>query len=311
MKTVLKWIGIGLGGLIGLLLIGLVGLAIYAQVMFHHKVNRALYPLAADTSAAGLARGEYLVRDVIGCQGCHAVAPVEGQSPPRDAPLSGQAEDVAFGPIQLVFAASNLTPDAETGLGSWSDAEIARAIREGIGKDGEALAIMPSVMFRHLSDADTAAIVGYLRSLEPIRNPVPPVEANLVGKVVLAIGLFEPPNPAPAVSAPVPRPAAGTADYGGYMMDISGCRRCHGADLAGGPMPGAGPEDPLAPNLTPAGELAGWSEDDFLRAMTTGMTPSGRILNTAMPWLEYARWQTGDLQAVYTYLKAVPAQTAR
>ena len=54
MKTVLKWIGIGLGGLIGLLLIGLVGLAIYAQVMFHHKVNRALYPLAADRAATPL-----------------------------------------------------------------------------------------------------------------------------------------------------------------------------------------------------------------------------------------------------------------
>jgi mono/diheme cytochrome c family protein len=310
MKTVLKWIGIGLGGLVGLIIIAVIGLAIYGQVMFHRKVDRPLFPITADTSAAGLARGEYLVRDVISCQGCHAASAGEGQSPPRDAPLVGQSEAVTFGPIQLVFAPSNLTPDAETGLGSWSDAEIARAIREGIGKDGEALAIMPSVMFRNLSDADVAAIVGYLRSLKPVRNAIPPVEANVVGKVVLAIGLFEPPNPAPVISAPVPHHTPGSVEYGGYLMDVSGCRRCHGASLAGGPMPGAGPDDPLAANLTPGGELIGWSQADFLKAMTLGVTPSGRTLNEAMPWKDYARWQEADLKAVYAYLKTVPAQRA-
>lgn len=311
MKKILQWLGLGLGGLIALLLLAAAGLALYGQLMFHHQVNRPAYPITADTSPAGLARGEYLVRDVIGCQGCHAASAGEGQTPPRDAPLSGESEEVAFGPIQLTFAPSNLTPDVETGLGAWSDTEIARAIREGIGQDGEALAIMPSVLFRSLSDADVAAIVGYLRSLEPVRNPVPPVTANIVGKVALTVGLFEPPNPAPAITAPVHQPAAGTAEYGRYLVEVAGCRRCHGPELAGGAMPGAAPEDPPAPNLTSGGELAGWSEADFLQALTTGLTPSGRILNPAMPWLEYARWQTDDLRGVYAYLKSVPGQAAR
>ena len=118
MRKLLKWIGIIVGSLLGLLVVLLIGLAIYANTQFHKVVDRSVYEIVADTSPEGLARGEYLVRDAIGCQGCHGPAVAEGEEADRDAPLVGQAEEVSMGPISALFAASNLTPDEATGLGS-------------------------------------------------------------------------------------------------------------------------------------------------------------------------------------------------
>ena len=304
MRKVLKWIGIVVAGLLGLLVVILIGLAIYANTQFHKTVDRLVVEIVADTSPAGLARGEYLVRDAIGCQGCHGAAAAEGEEVDRDAPLSGQAEEVNMGPISALFAASNLTPDEATGLGGWTDGEIARAIREGLDREGVALAIMPSSLFHNMSDADVAAIVGYLRSQEPVNNEIPPVEANLVGKLVLSLGLIEPANPMPAITEPVAAAVPGTAEYGGYMLSIVGCARCHGESLAGGPLPFAEEGAPPAANLTPAGDLANWTADDFVRAVQTGVAPD-RELHSAMP--HFDRLTVEDLQAIFLYLQSLPA----
>ena len=308
MKKIFKWVGIVLGVVVGLAVIAIVGLLIYGQMSFHAKVNRPLYEIKADTSPAGLARGEYLVRDLIACQGCHGPRVAEGELADRDAPLSGHTEDIVFGPIEAGFNTPNLTPDAETGLGSWTDAEIARAIREGVDKEGTVLAIMPSPEFRNLSDADVAAIIGYLRSMAPVYNEVPPVTVNAVGKAVLALGVFGPPNPAPQVSAPVPHPAS-PVEIGKYLAFA--CARCHGETMAGGPVPGAAEGDPPAANLTPGGELAGWSEEDFINTIRTGVNPAGRQLDDSMPWQELARWHDEDLSAVFKYLKSLPAAQSK
>ena len=69
--------------------------------------------------------------------------------------------------------APNTTPDKETGLGNWTDDEIARAVREGVAKDGHALfPIMPYPNFRHMSDEDLASVIVYIRSIPAIRNPI-------------------------------------------------------------------------------------------------------------------------------------------
>jgi hypothetical protein len=69
---------------------------------------------------------------------------------------------------------SNLTPDPETGLGRWSDDEIARAIRHGQRPDGRTLVpVMPWPSYAQLTDEDTAAIVAFLRSLPPVRFAMP------------------------------------------------------------------------------------------------------------------------------------------
>lgn len=301
MKTVLKWIGIVLGGLLALIVVIAIGLAIYGETSFKARhANRPLYAITADTSPEGLARGEYLLSAVMGCAGaCHTGA--DGR------PFVGTTESINEEPIAVVFAVPNLTPDEATGLGSWTDAEIARAIREGIDKDGVELVVMPAFNYHALSDADVAAIIGYLRSLEPVRNEIPPFQANTVAKIMLALGMFGPETVGEPITVAQAAPPAGSAEYGGYLTSLGACRDCHGVNLAGGEVPFAEPGAPPASNLTPAGELAGWSEGDFITAIRTGVTPSGRTLDPeAMPWRDYGKMTDDDLAAIFKYLKTLP-----
>lgn len=295
MQKVLKWVGIVLGGLLGLLLVAVIGLIIYGQVSFKPKnANRALYPISADTSPQGVARGKYLMENVMICyEACHSEF---GQ------PFAGGFENVNDGPVSAVFAVPNITQDIETGLGSWSDAEIARAIREGIDKDGVGLVIMPSRNYHALSDADVAAVLGYLRGIEPVRNEVPPLQVNTIGKVLNALGMFGPGAVSDPYSAAPVAPQPMTAEYGAYLVSLGDCRGCHGPELAGGPMPFGG-EGPLPANLTPAGELSSWTEADFITTVRTGQVPSGTFLTDGMPRYNMT---DEDLAAIFKYLQTLP-----
>ena len=84
------------------------------------------------------------------------------------------------------------------------------------------------------------------------------------------------------------------------------CQNCHGADLAGGANPN--PTGPAVPNLTPAGELRAWSQADFIKAIRTGDTLSGQHLSDAMPWKTFCGMTDDELQAIWLYLKSVPAK---
>ena len=297
MKKVLKWIGILLVGILGLIVIAGTGLAIYGSVNFKPAYsNRPLYEITADISPEGIARGKYLMEEAILCtEACHSEY---GKT------LAGGSETISEGPVSIVFAPSNLTMDQETGLGSWTDAEIARAIREGVDKDDVGLVIMPSYNYGALGDADVAAIVGYLRSVEPIFNEVPPVNGNIAAKILSALGMFGP-DP---VSEPITDlqlvPQPGTVENGRYMVSLGDCSACHKQNLAGGALPLSSPEDTPASNLTPGGELAYWDVEDFIAAVQEGQHPGGRILDEGMP-----RYGTTDedLKDIFTYLLSLPA----
>lgn len=297
MKKVLKWIGIGVGVLVGLVVILIAGLAIYANMQFKPTLrDRPLYPITADTSPAGIERGKYLMEEAMLCtEACH--------TPENGPPLSGHFEEISEGPIAVTFAPPNLTPDKETGLGEWSDAEIARAIREGVDKDGVGLMVMPSYSFHYLSDTDVAAIVGYLRSLEPVSNAIPPFKANLVAKVMNAMGAFGKPSVTEPITTAQIIPQQGTLEYGEYLVKIGGCEDCHKPNLAGGQLPFSEPGTPPSANLTPAGELVGWQVEDFIKAVREGVKPSGSELSDGMP-----RYQMTDedLAAIFEYLKTIP-----
>ena len=289
----LKWPAMLLAGLIDLLILASLGLLIYGQVNFKAvQANRPLYPLQADMSPAGQARGKYLVENVMACAGaCHSP---EGQSP-----FIGQMETANLGPAVIEFNVPNLTPDQETGLGSWSDAEIARAIREGVDKNGRSLVVMPSSHYHVLSDTDMAAILGYLRSLPSTRNEIKPIGGNALGKVILASGIVIPASLGMPITVAQVTPPSGSAEYGAYLVSIAGCKDCHQANLGGGSEPDGGV---TAPNLTPGGDLAQWSEVDFLTAMHTGVRPDGTPISTDMPFKEYGRMTDEDLRAIFRYL---------
>lgn len=309
MRNTLKWIGIVLGGIVGLIVLAIVAILIYSSVTYKRTyAGRPVYGITADTSSEGVERGEYLVMVVIGCGGCHAPGGDDVEAADRvNGPLIGYVEDINFGPIRGTFGTPNLTPDDKTGLGNWTDAEIARAIREGLDKDGVELAVMPSYDYHSLSDEDVAAMVGYLRSLEPVNNEIPPLSVNIFGKAALALRLFGPPSLGKPITTRQASPPPGTVEAGNYLVTFAACRFCHRENLAGGPVPFSEPNSVPAANLTPAGELAAWSEADFIETIRTGVNPAGHALDESMPWMQYAEMTDQDLSAIFKYLQSVPA----
>jgi len=273
----------------------------------HVQIPLPALPKAMSGDIATVARGEYIVRSVAVCGGCHAA-----DSKQVDGPLSGGKE---FQNWRIGIArASNLTSDPDTGLGGWNEAEIVRAIRNGQRNDGRLLSpVMPYEWFHEMSDEDAFAVARYLKTLPPVRNEVKQ-SPNLVYKLG---ALFLGPKPAMSVSAP---PRAATGQYGGYLAQHAGlCAECH--TPRSGPLQKpdmsrlfAGvtnpPKDfPAKPsNLTPdpATGIGKWSEDDFLQTMRTGKNPSARSLNPFMPWPELRRMSDDDLRAMYRYLKTLP-----
>lgn len=124
-----------------------------------------------------VARGEYLV-ELLGCGSCHTDGALVGE-PDMAKALAGSRTGIAYtNPVGerypgVVYPA-NITPDVETGIGTWSDRQIANAIRAGIGRHGNRrIATMPWQAYARMSDDDVGAIVSYLRSIEPVRHRVP------------------------------------------------------------------------------------------------------------------------------------------
>jgi mono/diheme cytochrome c family protein len=116
-------------------------------------------------------RGKYLVV-LAGCNDCHTPGFFLGK-PDMARYLGGS--DVGFEiPGLGVFNGRNITPDKETGIGGWTDEQIAAAITTGKRPDGRQLApIMNYASFTYLTKDDVAAIVAYLRSVPPVKNAVP------------------------------------------------------------------------------------------------------------------------------------------
>jgi mono/diheme cytochrome c family protein len=263
-------------------------------------------PATPATLSTDVARGEYIVRNAAVCGGCHGAAERD-----PDAALSGGKEfhDWRIGTAR----ASNLTPDAETGLGSWSEAEIARALRNGVRKDGRLLfPVMPYEWFHEMSDEDAFAVARYLKTLPPVHNEVTQ-SPNLIfkiGKLILG------PKPAMTVTAP---PRAATAEYGRYLSEhVALCAECHTPRgglrdapdrsrlFAGMAKPPKGfPANPS--NLTPdATGIGKWSEDDFVKTIHSGVTPEGEKLHPFMPWKQNGRMSDDDLRAIYRFLRTLP-----
>ena len=154
----LRWTGRVAAGLV--LLVVLVVAAVYAVTTRH--IGRTYRfpdsPVRAAGDSASLARGRHLVEAVGKCQECHA------------ADLGGElwVDEPAFGRL----AGSNLTP-GRGGIGDFTDADLERALRRGVGRDGQPLIFMPAEAFTALSDEDLAAIIGYLRTVPPVDREMP------------------------------------------------------------------------------------------------------------------------------------------
>lgn len=266
---------------------------------------------AAVATKGDAARGEAVFALAGGC-GCHT---------PEKGPIGagGVAIETPFG----TFYSTNVTPDREHGIGAWSDAEIARAIRSGLLRDGSVEApVMPYFAYAGMADDDLRDLIAYLRTLPPAAQPNRTHEADLplprlafrAWRLLFAGG----------AEAPASAPHDGVA-RGRYLVDHVGiCGDCHTPrDRFGAPegdmyLAGTrfGPDDELVPNITSDREtgIGDWDEDDVVELLRLGMKPDFDNVQGSMaevidgiagaPGLGKA--PESDLKAMAVYLRTVP-----
>ena len=254
-----------------------------------------------------LERGKYLA-DLTGCATCHtAVGP---RGPDMEHAFAGGFEvPEKFG----TWRSPNITPDPKTGIGKWSDAEIARAIREGVRPDGRQLyPIMPYLLYNRMTDADVNALVAFLRSLPPVERVIEPNKLQL------------PQIPAPK-AANLPDPSDDPVKHGAYLTSLMICSHCHATpDEHGAPTPGKefagglefripflGTGSLYAPNLTADADtgIGKWTPEQIGQVIKTMTRPDGRMIRGPMLFLQtgWYRITDGDLAAVSAYIHQLPA----
>jgi len=278
MKSLLKWVGIVVGSVVGLALVA--GIVLYVvggnNIAAAHEVS--VGELAIPTDSVAVAHGAHLA-GIFGCRDCH------GED------LSGQVMGDAP-PFRLV--ASNITPGGPTS--DYSATDWDRAIRHGVRPDGTAMFVMPSGAYNTMSDTDTADLIAYLQTVDAIENEHQRVEWKPMGRLLaagpidLAEGVYTTSGPA---TSPTPD---STAAYGEYVVGMM-CAYCHGDNLEGKMSPGS---DLLAPDLRASGA---WTPEQFHLAMTTGETPAGHVMDPEMmPWTATARMTEAEREGLRLYL---------
>jgi mono/diheme cytochrome c family protein len=263
-------------------------------------------PAAAAEDA--VARGEYLVR-AGGCFSCHTAA--SGQ------PLAGgRALATPFG----TFYSPNITPDPDTGIGRWTDAQFLRALREGVRPDGaNYFPVFPYPSFTGITDNDALAIKAYLYSIPAVRQDNRPHDVVFpFSWRFLQTGwklLFFTPGPFQ------PAPERSVAyNRGAYLATaLAHCGECHtprnffGATRSGQRLSGTsdGPDGQLVPNITPdpSTGIGKWAQSDVVELLKTGTTPEqskvkGAMRETVQDGLKYL--SDADLEAIADYLFAQP-----
>jgi mono/diheme cytochrome c family protein len=254
-------------------------------------------------------RGEYLVR-AGGCFSCHT-------APGGQKMAGGRALTTPFG----TFYTPNITPDAATGIGRWTDTEFLRALREGVRPDGtNYFPVFPYPSFTGITDSDALAIKAYLFSLPAVRQQNRPHEVPFpFSWRFLQTGwklLFFTPGP----FQPAPERSA-AYNRGAYLVTaLAHCGECHtprnflgamrsGQRLAGTP---DGPDGQLVPNITPdpGTGIGKWEKGDIVELLSTGITPEqskvkGAMRETIQDGLKYL--SDGDFEAIADYLFAQPA----
>jgi mono/diheme cytochrome c family protein len=257
-------------------------------------------------SATGsVARGDYIVNHVAACGDCHTPRKADG-SPDLDLFLAGNPAFADLDPTSAtkgLVPTPNLTPDADTGLGSWTDEQIKTAFLDGLDADNKPLfSIMPYYVFHNMTDEDANSVVLYLRSIPAVKHAIP--ERQDLGFPVMQA------QPVPAASLPDTTLAKADPNYakaqaGKYLAaNIGICLECHTEHVMGAVplnldklfagnetfsrdalgLPPAFPATIYSANITPvSGGIKGWAPSDVSRTLLMGVDMGGAPLCPPMP----------------------------
>lgn len=304
---ILKWSALTIVAIIVLFIV-------YALVKPESTFDAPYPKINASNDSTVIARGKYLVYGPAHCAYCHAPSnEFQKVEAGEIVPLSGG--NIFALPVGKVYV-PNITSDKVTGIGSFTDGELARTLRYGVKKNGHAL--LDFMPFYDISDEDLTAIISYLRTEPSVNNPVPQNDWNFLGKIILALGMVKPSGD--GIVPPSPAPDS-TAEYGKYLAgSVANCRGCHtkrdlmtggyiGTDYTGNmqfelldengkTIPG---KHLVSPNLTPdkeTGRIAFWPQETFVKRFQAGRVITG----SPMPWGAFSRLNESDLKALYKYL---------
>lgn len=266
-------------------------------------------------------RGSYLVNTILACGNSHTPKTAAGAAI-ADKELAGGG--LSFTTPAFNATAANITPDRETGIGSWTDDDIKRGLTEGIRPAHARLAgvplaaVMPAGFYKAILPRDLDAVVAYLRTVKPVRNELP----------------------APVYKLPVHRDSYPDAEAGyteeamrdpvrrgSYLATIGHCMECHAAwakgvsDYRSGLGRGGrqfGPflvqgfpttwEGSIAANITshPQAGIGARTDAEIKRAITKGVGRDGRQLKPPMAFTWYAGMTDVDLDAIVAWLRTLP-----
>jgi len=253
-------------------------------------------------------RGDYLVNGLLTCGNCHTPKGPTGDI--MDKAFSG---GLSWDEPPFKVTAPNITPDKETGIGNYTDAQLKTLLRKGIKPNGVPIAmVMPAGFYEIMTERDLDAVIAYLHTLKPIKNKV----ADPIYK--MAQGHPIPPGGEKTYTEAM---LGDKVKKGFYLATIAHCMECHtpmgprGREFAS--KLGAGGFDFPGPwgvstsrNITSSKTkgIGAWTDAEIKRAITTGVSKDGSKLKPPMGFHYYATMTADDLDAVVVYLRTVPAK---
>jgi len=255
-----------------------------------------------------LERGSYLVNSVMACDGCHT--PRQGPAFVMERRFSGGSQ--TWDTPAYTVKGSNITPDRDTGIGAWSEADLKRALVDGVRPSGVPLAPqMPFAFYKILTPRDLAAVVAYIRSVQPVRNEVQTPNYKTAMHVEL-LPEGDKPMAEDALRDPVKR--------GFYLATIAHCMECHSRRPDGvndyKTWWGKGGFEfrdtwgsAVARNITshPTAGIGAWTDADIKRALVEGVGRDGRAFKPPMARHIYFKHMTEeDIGAIIAWLRTVP-----
>ena len=263
---------------------------------------------AANAQSALVKRGDYLVNGLLTCGNCHTPKGPTGDI--MDKAFSGFLE---FDEPPFKVTAPNITQDKETGIGTWSAADIRKLLRTGVRPNGVTIAtIMPTGFYDIITKKDMDAIVAYVQTLKPIKNKMP----DPIYKMPQVRQIFP--------GAEKPYTEAMFSDrlkHGFYLATIAHCMECHTpmekgvrqfkTRLGTGGFEFKGPWGvSVSSNITQSKTkgIGAWTDAEIKRAITTGVSKDGSKLKPPMGFHYYSTLTAEDLDAVVAYLHTVPAK---
>ncbi len=273
MKKFLKWTGLVVAGLAGVVLLGFAWVYFASERELRREFSAADgSALVIPTDAAEIAEGRR-VAQLAGCLHCH------GEK------LNGGLVDDIPGLVRLV------APNISAVLPSYSDAQLATVLRKGVKPDGKSVLFMPSEMYRHLGDEDLGRLIAYLRTVPVTKEGVQEkTEVRILARLLLAKGDFKT-SALGIQTLPVVTPQS----HGQYLT-MSYCSECHGQNLEG-----------FAPiNAPPLAVVKGYSAAQFERLMHEGVALGDRQTKLMGPTSQarFSNFTAEETAAIYAYLQS-------